>query len=195
MRHSGQIGGDDAAIDILAHGDGQPRFGFVEDLRLKAVAQMDGFAAVVRHLDADSILAGHALDENAFSAHRKAKIVGEAGDARVLDARFRLEFVCGDHRAGIDLHHLAAHVELGAFLHQYASLFAQLVLAHSLRSVAGVEQSAGRKLEAAHVFGRDCGRVRLGVGTQMDGDFIGWPCVGGGNKICLGSGRFESSDS
>ena len=36
---------------------------------------------MVGHLDADCVFAGHALDENAFSAHREAKIIGEARDA------------------------------------------------------------------------------------------------------------------
>ena len=49
--------------------------------RLEHVAQVNGFALVVRHLDADGALAGHALDENAFGAHGEAEIVGQAGDA------------------------------------------------------------------------------------------------------------------
>ncbi len=49
--------------------------------RFDHVAQMDGFALVVRDLDADGALAGHALDEDAFGAHGEAEIVGEAGDA------------------------------------------------------------------------------------------------------------------
>ncbi len=102
--------------------------------RLDHVAQVDGFALVVGHLDADGALAGHALDEDAFGAHGEAEIFGKAGDAAVFHAGLGLELVGGDHGAGIDLHHLAAHVELGAFLHQHARLFAQLVFAHSLRA-------------------------------------------------------------
>ena len=145
------------------------------------VAQVDGFALVVGHLDADGALAGHALDENALGAHGEAEIVGEAGDARVLDAGLGLELVGGDHGAGIDLHDLAAHVELGAFLDQHVGFFAQLVFADGLRAFAGVEQRAGRQLEAAHVLGRDGDGAHLGVGALVNGDLSGvrgrarWP--------------------
>jgi hypothetical protein len=50
-----------------------------------------------------------------LGAHGEAEVVGEAGDAAVFDAGFGLELVGGDHGAGIDLDHLAADVELGAF--------------------------------------------------------------------------------
>jgi hypothetical protein len=177
--HSGQVGGDDAAVNVLAHGDGQTRFGFVEDLGLQAVAQVDGLAPVVGHLDADGVLAGHALDQNAFRAHGQTEVVGQAGDARVLHARLGLELVGGDHGAGVDLDNLAAHVELGAFFHQHTGLFAQFVFAHGLGSVAGVQQCAGRQLEAAHLLGRHGGRARLGIGAQVNGDSIRGRGAGG----------------
>jgi hypothetical protein len=113
--------------------------------------------AVVGHLDADGVLAGNALDEDAFSAHGQAEVVGQAGDARVLDAGFGLELVGGDHGAGVDLDDLAAHVEFGAFLHQHTGLFAQFVLADGLGTIAGIQQRGGRQLEAADLFGRDGG--------------------------------------
>jgi len=53
---------------------------------------MDGLALVVGNLDADGAFAGHALDEDALRAHGQAEIVGEAGDAGILDAGFGLEF-------------------------------------------------------------------------------------------------------
>ena len=116
--------------------------GLGEGFALDHVAQVDGFALVVGHLDADGAFAGHALDEDAFGAHGEAEIVGQAGDARVFDAGFGLELVGGDHGAGIDLHDLAAHVELGAFFDEHLGFFAQFVLAHGLRPFAGVEQRA-----------------------------------------------------
>jgi hypothetical protein len=50
--------------------------------------------------------ARHALDQNALGFQRQAEIVGEIGDAAVLDSGFRLEFERRDHRAGIDLRDL-----------------------------------------------------------------------------------------
>ena len=118
--------------------------GLDESFALDHVAQMNGFALVVGHLNADGALAGHALDEDAFGAHGQAQVVGQAGDARVFDARFGLELEGGDHGAGIDLHDLAAHVELGAFFDQHLGFFAQLVFAHRLRAFARAEQRARR---------------------------------------------------
>ncbi len=162
--------------------------------RLDAVAQVDGLAAMVGHLNADGVFAGHALDENAFSAHGEAKIVVQAGDAAVLDASLGLELVGGDHGAGIDLDDLAADAELGAFLHQHAGLIAQLVLADGLRTVAGIEQRAGRQLEAADVFGRDGGVARAGIGAFVDGDLFRRLRLGGGNKDGTEGGRLEAAD-
>src|ERR1035437_3068152 len=163
--HFGQIGGADVAVDVFAHGNGESRFGFVKLLRLDAVAQVDGLAAMVGDLDAYGVFAGHTLDEDGFGAHGKAKIVVQSGDARVLDAGFGLELVGGDHGAGIDLDDLAANVELVAFFHQDAGLIAQLVLADGLGPLAGVEQRAGRQLEAANIFKRDSGQAHSGVGA------------------------------
>ena len=172
MRHGGQIGGDDAAVDVFAHREREARTRFDEGFALDHVAQVNGFALVVGHLDADRALAGHALDENAFGAHGEAEVVGQAGDARVFDAGLGLELEGGDHGAGIDLHHLAAHVELGAFLHQNFGFFAQLVFAHRLRAFAGAEQRARRQLEAAHILGRDRDGAHFGVGAVVNGDFV-----------------------
>ncbi len=134
---------------------------------------MDGFALVVGDLDADGGFAGHALDEDGFGAHGEAEVVGEAGDAGVLDAGFGLELVGGDHRAGIDLHDLAADVELGAFFDQDAGLFAEHVFADGERGFAGVEEGAGRQLESGDVLGGDGGGADFGVGAAVDGDGLG----------------------
>ena len=66
----------------------------------------------IGHLDAHGRLAGNALDENGFGLQAEAQIFGQVGDAAVFDAGFGLEFEGGDHRAGVDLHHVSKHVEL-----------------------------------------------------------------------------------
>ena len=132
----GQVGGLDAAVDVFAHGDGEPGLGVVEVLDSEDVAQVDGFAFAVGDLNADGAFAGHALNEDALGAHGEAEIFSQAGDAGVLDAGFGLELVGGDHGAGIDLHDLAADVELGALFHEDFGLFAEFVFADGLRAVA-----------------------------------------------------------
>ena len=141
---------------------------------LDHVAQVNRFALVIRHLDAHGALARHALDQDALGAHRQAQVVGQASHARVLYARFGLELVGRHHGPGIDLHHLPAHVELAALLHEHLGFFAQLVLAHRLRTVAGVEQRAGRQLEAAHILRRDGHCAHLGIGAAVDGNLAVW---------------------
>ena len=128
VRHGVQVGGDDAAVDVFAQRQRELRLGAEKFLRLDHLAQPDGFALVVRHLDADGRLAGHALDEDALGAQRQAEIVAQAGDAAVLDAGFGLELEGRDHRAGIDLHDLAAHVELAALFGQHLRQVLQLEL-------------------------------------------------------------------
>ena len=75
---------------------------------------------MVRDLDADGGFAGHALDEDGFGGHGEAEVVGEAGDAGVLDAGVGAELEGGDDGAGIDLRDLAVDAELGALLDQDA---------------------------------------------------------------------------
>ena len=116
--HRGEVGDDDAAVDVFAHGEGELASDGGKVFRLDDVAQPDGFALVVRHLNADGAFAGHALDEDGFSAGGKAKVFGKAGDAAVFDAGVGAEFEGSDDRAGIDLDDLADHVELRAFFHQ-----------------------------------------------------------------------------
>ena len=81
---------------------------------------------MVRHLNADRGLSRHALDQNALGAQRQAQVVTQAGDAAVLDAGFGLELERRDHRAGIDLHHLPADVELAALFRQHLRQVLQL---------------------------------------------------------------------
>ena len=99
VRHLRQIGGANAADQVLAERKRQLRRRMRELRRFDHLAQRDRFAVRVGHFDADRRFAGNALDQDRFGAQRQAQIVGQPGDAAVLDARFGLEFVGGDHRA------------------------------------------------------------------------------------------------
>ena len=170
VRHGVQLGGHDAAVDVLAHGQRDLRLRAEELLRLDHLAQPDGFALVVRHLDADRGLARHALDENAFGAQRQAEIVAQAGDAAVLDAGFGLELEGRDHRAGIDLHHLAAHVELAALFRQHLRQVLQLEFVDGAVLVGTVQQRGRRQLVAAGQARHRGLAARRAVGARGDGD-------------------------
>ena len=170
MRHGVQVGGNDAAVDVLAERQRQLRLRAEEFLRFDHFAQPDGFALVVRHLDADRRLAGHALDEDAFGAQGEAEIVGQAGDAAVLDAGFGLELEGRDHGAGIDLHDLAAHVELAALFAEHLGEVLQLEFVDGTVLVGAVQQRGGRQLEAAGQARHGRLAVLRGVGARGDGD-------------------------
>ena len=168
--HAGEIGGDDASVDVLAQRQRQLRFGADELGGLDVFAQPDDFALAVRHLNADRGLARHALDQNALGFQRQAEVVGEIGDAAVLDAGFGLELECRDHRAGIDLRHLSVDVELRVLFREHLGQQLQFVGVDRLLLVGTMQQAAGRQLEAA---GRDArhGRLRLGAGVGALRDF------------------------
>ena len=119
MRHSGKVGGDDAAIDVFAHGNRHLRLGAHELLRLDVLAQENDLALAIRHLDAHRALSRHALDQDAFCFQRQAEIVAEIGDAAVLDSRFRFELESRNDRTRIDLRDLPVDFELGVFFGEH----------------------------------------------------------------------------
>ena len=112
VRHGFERGHADAAVDVLAQRDGQARVRLRELVGFEHLAQRDQLAPRVGHFDAHGGLAGNALDQDRFGLQAQAQIFGEGGDAAVLDAGLGLELEGGDHRAGVDLHHVAQHVEL-----------------------------------------------------------------------------------
>src|SRR5260370_28117710 len=111
MRHAVQVGGDDAAVDVLAHRHGQPRFRSHELLRLDVLPQPDDLALTVRHLNANRRLAGHALDKNALGFQSQTQIVVEIGNAAALDSPIVLELKRDDYGTGVDLRYPAVDIE------------------------------------------------------------------------------------
>ncbi len=149
VRHSRQVGGDDAAVDVFAHGDRHLRLRSHELLRLDVLAQPDDFALAVRHLNADRAFARHALDQNALGFQREAKIVAKIGDAAVLDAGFGLELERRDDRSGIDLRDLAVNLELGVFFGEHLRQQFEFVGVNLLLFVGTLQQAAGRQFVSA----------------------------------------------
>ena len=185
--HGGEVGGDDAAVDVLAEGDGELGFALDEGLALDYVAQPDGLAAVVRHLDADGGFAGHALDEDRFGGHGEAEVVGQACDAGVLDAGVGVELECGDDGAGVDLSDLAVDAELGALLDEGAGFGAQGFFADDGNLVGAVEQRGGRELVAADGLWGDGDLLEVCICATAEGD--GVRLGAGGERRGLRGGR------
>jgi hypothetical protein len=83
---------------------------------------------------------------------------------------------------------LAADVEFGAFFDKGAGFFAEFFFPDGLRCVAGLEEGAGRELEAADVFGLASARLwmaisELGCGVEAGVDSnlpMGWVFCGSG---------------
>ena len=125
----------------------------------------------IRHFHADRGLAGDALDQDGFRAQRQTEVVGEAGDAAVLDARFGLVFIRRDHRAGIDLSDLALDVELlqfefngaGACLHLgFLEFFGALRAVQQIRARQAVgRRAAGNPRLARESLRRYAGDFRV----------------------------------
>ena len=133
---------------------------------LDVLAQPDDFALTVGHLDSDRRLAGHAFDENALGFEGEAQVVGEIGNAAVLDASFGLEFESRDYRPGIDLRHLPVDIKLRVLFGEHLGQQLQFVGINRLLLVGTVQQAAGRQFEATS---RDAWHGRLwfrsGVGA------------------------------
>ncbi len=99
----------------------------------------------VRDFDAHRGFPGDALDQDGFRLEREAQIIGEAGDAAVFDACFRLEFVGGDDGTGIDLRDAAADVKLLALLLDGVRAFLQFIFLDFFAGAAPGEASQGRE--------------------------------------------------
>src|SRR5262249_15451666 len=76
------------------------------------LAQIDGFAALIRQLDADGVASGDHRDARRHRAHGACNVVGKANDARGFGAWRGLELIKRDHWSGTDIHDLAAHAEI-----------------------------------------------------------------------------------
>ena len=120
-----------------------------------------------------ALLPGHDGDAGGDRAHRAGDVVGEADDARGLDAGRRLELVERDDRAGADIDDLALHAEIVEHAFEQAARFprARPAMTVVLRSAAlgsasrpiGGSSKAGRRGVAAACGGaRRCADRRGG---------------------------------
>ena len=155
----------DAAVDILAERNGEARVRLRELLGFEHLAQGDQLAAGVGDFDADGGLAGDALDQDGFGLQAQAQILGEGGDAAVLDAGFGLELEGGDHRAGIDLDHVAEHVELFELGLDAAGGVLQFLLVVGIAAGHFVEQIGGRQRRRSAGRGSGGGACGQGMGS------------------------------
>ena len=112
MRHAREIGDDRRAADVLAEHEGEARRGALVGVGGEQLAQIHRLGLAVGQLDADDVAPGNDRDARRDRAHRARDVVGEADDARRLDAGRRLELVERDDRAGPHLHDLAVDAEI-----------------------------------------------------------------------------------
>ncbi len=138
--HDGQVGHDDAAVDVLAQGEGQLGGRVLEIRRLDDVAELDDLALVVGDLDAQGGLAGDALDADRLRLQGQGQVLGPALDLRDLDARGREVLVGRDDRSGVVLADLALDAELLELLLDAPFLVEELGLADLLGRKSDLEQ-------------------------------------------------------
>src|ERR1019366_1422137 len=115
MGHGFERGYANPAVDVLAERDGEVGVRALELIGFQQLAQGDQLAPGIGHLNAYGGLARDALDQNGLGMQAEAEVFAEADNPGVLDAGFGLELEGGDHGPGVDLHHVAEHVELFEF--------------------------------------------------------------------------------
>ena len=97
VRHLGQVGRDEVALDVLAEADHQRVVVTAGGRRGEHVGQPHHFAVGVGHLDADGGLAGdRGQHADALGGHRVGDVLLQRGDLLHLDARPQLDLVAGD---------------------------------------------------------------------------------------------------
>ena len=130
---------------------------------------MNGFAVMVRHLDAHRGLARNAVDQDGLGAHRQAEVIHEIGDAAVLDAGFGLELVGGDDRTGVNLRNRSGHSKLAEFHGQAGGAILQLILVDALLVRRRPQQRGAGKLVGVGAAPDDLGRRRRGFRLEALG--------------------------
>ena len=171
MRHAGEIDDHRLAADGLAETEADARLGLLEIFRREQLAQVDGLALGVGQLDADGVLAGDDGDAAGDGTHRAGDVVGKTDDARRLDARRRLQFVEGDHRAGTDVDDLAADAEIVEHAFEQPGVLLERGLADGggLLVHLGLAEECDRRQNETALRGRlagfaDCPAAGLGFG-------------------------------
>ena len=112
MRHAREIDDHRLAADRLAERDGEAVLGLLEILARQQFAQEHRFAPLVGQFDADDVAPLDDGDARRDRRHRARDVVGEADDARRLDAGRGLEFVERDDRAGAHVDDFALDAEI-----------------------------------------------------------------------------------
>src|SRR5258706_5564750 len=163
MRHGREVGDDDSSVNVLAETQRDLRFSANELWRFNALAQPDDLSLVIRYLNADRRFPRHTFDQNALGAQRQAKIVAEAGDAAVFNARIRFELECRNDRARVNLRHLSVDIELSAFFRESDRQHLQRLFVDSVLFVGTGEQAARGQL----VTSSDAGESRLGLDIRI----------------------------
>ncbi len=205
--HLGEVDELDFAGDVLAESDGDFHLGLAEVIALDELAQGDDSAALVRHFDADGVLAGDGRDDaHAGGGEAKGDVVAQVGDLRDFDAVSGQDFEHGDDGAFADARHFSLNAELGEGFLEDAGAGAGLVIDDPVLAIGvGVEEAVdghmvgfgGFALEDAlddglfgliARLGGACGRDRGegdASGVEGSGCGRGWVGLGG----CGAGGR------
>ena len=172
MRHLDQIGNHDFPDDVLAQGDGQPRGGLLEFGGPDHLAQQNLLPIGVGDFDSDCRFSRQSVDAHRLCLEGQTQVVHQVGDAAVLDSGFRLEFVGGDDRAGMNVQNLPVNAELPALLGQLAGTLQQFFLSDVRLPAGGLEQVDGGSREVG--LRSPCrppgsGLLRVGLGSGLAG--------------------------
>ncbi len=107
MRHGGQVGRQDLAGNVLAHGERQGTHMFTERSGFEQFADGYGLAPLIRNFNADAALTRDwRFDPHAVRLQRQSQIVRERHEAADFDSLSRLKLETRDGRSADDIRYM-----------------------------------------------------------------------------------------
>ena len=169
MRHARQIDQHRFTADRLAEAERQPRAGVSVVARVEEFAQEDFFAGGIRQFDADRVSSRDYRDACRQRAHRTGNVIGQADNARGLDAGCRLQLVKCHHRPRPRIDDLATHAEIGQHAFKRRRVrFQQIIADSGAGAFARLAQKIERRqnITAVRAARWPCDGARLARGAR-----------------------------
>ena len=146
VRHFLEIRDDDFSRNVFSQRQRQP---VCTELVVRGFEQFPKHncrALVVRHLNTHGRFTGNAVNAYRFGFKRQAKVVSQAGDPGIFNARLWLEFECRYNGPRVDLLDCAHHFEFASFLFDQTRALPKFIFVHGNGCGRRMEQGRGREL-------------------------------------------------
>ena len=144
MGHFRQIGKDGLSADILAQAHCQLGLGCRKGRVFQHFPQLHAFQLPVRHLDADSGLAGNLLNAHRSRRHVQGYIVSQPRNLADLDPRCRLHLITGDSRSVAGVEDGSLHLEIRQSFPQDFRVVADFLIEAFIHGLYGLGEQMQR---------------------------------------------------